>query len=55
MLTLYNLYNIWEEKLAKKNYLMISSTRRLLKERRICKFISIFELYLQLENLTSYK
>ena len=52
---IYNLHNIWGVKLAKTRYLPTSFTRRLLQGRRIYRFISICELCLQLENLTSYK
>ena len=50
----YNLYDIWGVKSAKTQYLPTSFTWRLLQGRRIYKFISICELCLQLENLTSF-
>ena len=52
---IYNLYDIWGVKLAKTQYLPTSFKRRLFQSRRIYRFISICELCLQLENLTSYK
>ena len=47
--------NILGETLAKTQYLPTSFSHRLLQGRKIYRFISIFELFLQLENLTPYK
>ena len=55
---IYNIKSVrdlWGVKLAKTEYLPTTFARRLLPGRIICRFISICELCLQLENLTSYK
>ena len=51
---IYNLCDIWRVKLAITRYLPTSFARRLLRGRRIHRFISSSELCLQLGNLASY-
>ena len=52
---IYNLYDIWGVKSAKTQDLPTSFAWRLLQDTEIYRFISICELCLLLENLTSYK
>ena len=47
---LYNLYDIWGVKLAKAQYLPTSFSRTLLQDK-MYRFISIYELCVQVENL----